>query len=135
MQVGEPLDGIGEGLLVDLRVLLLDAVADDAVGDSGKIEIRAWNSKDDAGIEADEAAALRIPIVKNLRFHDAAFNSCVAHIGLKNPIWVKLTQLMTRCSRKFPLASNHPMPSRRFGSATSWIAAGRFSDCVGSRQA
>src|SRR5665647_626861 len=32
MQVCEPLNGIGEGLLVDLGILRLDAVADGAVG-------------------------------------------------------------------------------------------------------
>jgi hypothetical protein len=32
MQVGEALNGIGEGLLVDLGVLRPDAVADGAVG-------------------------------------------------------------------------------------------------------
>ena len=36
MQVGEPLDGIGEGLLVDLGVLGADAVADGAVGGGGE---------------------------------------------------------------------------------------------------
>ena len=38
MQVGEPLDGIGEGLLVDLGVFRADAVTDGAVSDSGKLE-------------------------------------------------------------------------------------------------
>ena len=38
MQVGEPLDGIGEGLLVDLGVFGSDAVADGAVVDGGKFE-------------------------------------------------------------------------------------------------
>ena len=37
MQVGEPLNGIGEGLLVDLGVFRPDAVADGAVGDGGKV--------------------------------------------------------------------------------------------------
>ena len=37
MQVGEPLDGIGEGLLVDLGVFGPDAVADDAVVDGGEV--------------------------------------------------------------------------------------------------
>ena len=37
MQVGEPLHGIGEGLLVDLGVFRPEAVADDAVGDGGKL--------------------------------------------------------------------------------------------------
>ena len=36
VQVGEPLNGIGEGLLVDLGVLGFDAVADGAVGGGGK---------------------------------------------------------------------------------------------------
>src|SRR5262249_31401233 len=39
MQVGEPLDGISEGLLVNLRVLLANAVTDCAVGRGGKAEI------------------------------------------------------------------------------------------------
>ena len=39
MQVGEPLNGIGEGLLVDLGVLGADAVADCAVVDGGKCEL------------------------------------------------------------------------------------------------
>ena len=36
MQVGEPLDRIGEGLLVDLGVLRPDAVAQGAVGGGGE---------------------------------------------------------------------------------------------------
>ena len=39
MQIGEALDCIGEGLLVDLRVFATDAVADGAVVDSGEFEI------------------------------------------------------------------------------------------------
>ena len=39
MQVGEPLNGIGEGLLVDLGVFRTDPVADGAVADGGKVEI------------------------------------------------------------------------------------------------
>jgi hypothetical protein len=38
MQVGEPLDDIGESLLVDLRVFGADAVADGAVVDGGEVE-------------------------------------------------------------------------------------------------
>ena len=38
MQVGQSLNRIGEGLLVDLRVVSPDAVADGAVGDGGKFE-------------------------------------------------------------------------------------------------
>ena len=37
MHIGEPLDGIGEGLLVDLGVLRPDAVADGAVGGGGEV--------------------------------------------------------------------------------------------------
>ena len=36
MQVGEPLNRIGQGLLVDLGVLGADAVADGAVGGGGE---------------------------------------------------------------------------------------------------
>ena len=36
MQVGEAVNGIGEGLLVDLGILRLDAVADGAVGSGGE---------------------------------------------------------------------------------------------------
>ena len=36
MQVGEPLDRIGEGLLIDLGVVRSDTVAQGAVGSSGK---------------------------------------------------------------------------------------------------
>ena len=36
MQVGEPLNGIGERLLVDLGVLRANAFADGAVGGGGK---------------------------------------------------------------------------------------------------
>ena len=36
MQIGEPLDRIGERLLVDLGVLRPDAVADGAVGGGGE---------------------------------------------------------------------------------------------------
>src|SRR5262245_54442226 len=39
MQVGEPLDGIGEGLLVDLGIFCADSVADGPVVDSRKLEI------------------------------------------------------------------------------------------------
>ena len=39
MQVGKSLHGVGEGLLVDLRVFGLDAFADRAVVDGGKCEI------------------------------------------------------------------------------------------------
>ena len=38
VQVSEALHGVGEGLLVDLGVFRPDAVADGAVGDSGKVE-------------------------------------------------------------------------------------------------
>ena len=38
VQIGQTLDRIGEGLLVDLGVFGADAVADGAVGDSGKVE-------------------------------------------------------------------------------------------------
>src|SRR5262245_53663856 len=36
VQVSEPLDGIGEGLLVDLGIFRTKAIADGAVGDGGK---------------------------------------------------------------------------------------------------
>jgi hypothetical protein len=36
MQVGEPLNGIGEGLLIDLRVLPPDTLADGAVVGGGE---------------------------------------------------------------------------------------------------
>ena len=36
MDVGEPLDRIGQRLLVDLRVLGADAVAEDAISGGGK---------------------------------------------------------------------------------------------------
>ena len=39
MQVCEPLNGIGEGLLIDMGVLGADAVADGPVGGGGKLEI------------------------------------------------------------------------------------------------
>ena len=39
MQVGEPLNGIGQGLFVDLGVLRPDAVADGAVGGGGEFEV------------------------------------------------------------------------------------------------
>jgi hypothetical protein len=38
VQIGEPFDRIGEGLLVDFGVLCLEAVADGPVVDSGKLE-------------------------------------------------------------------------------------------------
>jgi len=38
VQIGQSLHGIGQGLVVDLRVFGLDAVADGAVGDSGEFE-------------------------------------------------------------------------------------------------
>ena len=41
MDVGEPLNGIGEGLFVDLRVLGADAVADGAIVDRGKFQ-NSW---------------------------------------------------------------------------------------------
>jgi hypothetical protein len=37
MQVGEPLNGIGEGLLVDLGVLRPDPVANGAIGSPGRV--------------------------------------------------------------------------------------------------
>jgi hypothetical protein len=37
MQVGQPLDRVGEGLFVDLRVFGEDAVADGSVMDGGKV--------------------------------------------------------------------------------------------------
>ena len=43
VQVGQPLHGIGEGLLVDLGVVGPDAVADGAVGYGGKFE-DSWQS-------------------------------------------------------------------------------------------
>ncbi len=43
MQIGEPFNGIGEGLLVDLGVLRADAVADGAVGGGGKVE-NSWQT-------------------------------------------------------------------------------------------
>ena len=39
MHIGEPLDRIGEGLLVDLGVFRPDAVADRPVGDGGEFEV------------------------------------------------------------------------------------------------
>jgi hypothetical protein len=39
MQVGEPLNGIGQRLLVDLGVLGVDAVADGAVGGGGERQL------------------------------------------------------------------------------------------------
>jgi hypothetical protein len=39
MQVGEPFNGIGEGLLINLGVFGPDALADSAVVDSSKIKI------------------------------------------------------------------------------------------------
>ena len=45
MQVGEPLNGIGEGLLVDLGVFRADAVADGAVVDGGEFEIHGATPK------------------------------------------------------------------------------------------
>ena len=38
MHVGQPLDRIGEGLFVDLRVLRPDPVTDGAVGDGGELQ-------------------------------------------------------------------------------------------------
>ena len=40
MQVGQALDRIGEGLLIDLGVFRPDPVPDGAVGDGGKFETR-----------------------------------------------------------------------------------------------
>ena len=39
VQVGEALDRVGEGLLVDLGVFGPDAVAEGAIGDGGKFEV------------------------------------------------------------------------------------------------
>ena len=46
VQVGQTLDRIGEGLFVDLGIFRTDAVADRAVGDSGKFETSWHNSID-----------------------------------------------------------------------------------------
>ena len=43
MQVGEALDGIGQGLLVDLRVVSFDAIAEGAIGDGGELE-NSWQT-------------------------------------------------------------------------------------------
>ena len=39
MDVGQPLDRIGKGLFIDLRVLRADALADGAVCDGGKFQV------------------------------------------------------------------------------------------------
>ena len=44
MQFGEALDGVGEGLFVDLGVLGADAVADGAVGGRRRIRNSSRNS-------------------------------------------------------------------------------------------
>ena len=38
VQVGQPLDRVGEGLFIDLRILRPDPVADGAVGDGGELK-------------------------------------------------------------------------------------------------
>jgi hypothetical protein len=40
MEVGEPLDCIGEGLLVDLGILSPEAIADCAVSDTGEFKVQ-----------------------------------------------------------------------------------------------
>ena len=54
MHVGEPLDRIGQGLLVDLGVLRPDAVAEGAVGGGGECQlihsIYSTRSKADEGV-------------------------------------------------------------------------------------
>jgi hypothetical protein len=56
MQVGEPLNGIGEGLLVDLGVLGADAVADGRISEPSSavryasISMRIQSTLEQAGI-------------------------------------------------------------------------------------
>ena len=56
VQVGQALDRIGEGLLIDLGVFRPDAVADGAVGDGGKFQGHGVSSK---------VTMLRTPLAKS----------------------------------------------------------------------
>ena len=44
MELGESLNGIGKGLLVDLWVLGAEAIADGSVGDTGEFEVQLRRS-------------------------------------------------------------------------------------------
>jgi hypothetical protein len=58
MQVGESLNGISEGPLVDLRVFGEDAVADSTVGDGRKLKIhrdlQPWRPARAAGFQHEK---------------------------------------------------------------------------------